>query len=118
MDLTSVPGPERAIGPTDGSQLWSDIVVHIVLGGPARKSLLFAGTQTSVFVSFNDGFHWQDFQLTLPTASAPDLVIYGADLIAGTHGHSIWILDHLAPLRQIDSNMAAADVWLFRPTTA
>ena len=67
----------------------------------ARKGLLFAGTETSVYVSFDDGDHWQPLQLNLPHTSMRDLTIHGDDLIVGTHGRSFWILDDITPLRQL-----------------
>ncbi len=110
----------------DGGKTWQDIsqgippgsFVRVVREDPARNGLLYAGTETGVFVSFDDGTHWQSLQLNLPTASVRDLIVHGDDLIAGTHGRSIWILDDLTPLRQMDSKVAASDAWLFQPATA
>jgi len=69
-------------------------------------------------VSFDDGDHWQPLQLNLPHTSMRDLTIHGDDLIVGTHGRSFWILDDITPLRQLSPQVAAADVFLFRPQTA
>ncbi|HEX8872481.1 MAG TPA: hypothetical protein VF758_06930, partial [Candidatus Acidoferrum sp.] len=85
---------------------------------PLRKGLLYAGTETSVFVSFNDGDSWQPLQLNLPHTSMRDLAIHGDDLIVATHGRSFWILDDLAPLRQLDSSVAKAAAHLFAPQQA
>jgi hypothetical protein len=83
-----------------------------------RKGLLFAGTETGVFVSFNDGATWQPLQLNLPNASVRDLVIKGNDLVIATHGRSFWILDDISPLRELSSTVANESVHLFRPATA
>ncbi|HKO03876.1 MAG TPA: hypothetical protein VJW51_03970, partial [Candidatus Acidoferrales bacterium] len=84
----------------------------------SRRGLLFAGTEGSVYVSFDDGDHWQPLQLNLPHTSMRDLTIHGDDLIVGTHGRSFWILDDITPLRQLTAQLATADVFLFRPETA
>jgi len=88
---------------------------NVVREDPARKGLLFAGTETSVYVSFNDGDSWQPLQLNLPHTSMRDLVIHGDDLVVGTHGRSFWILDDITPLRQISDDVAKAPVYLFAP---
>jgi hypothetical protein len=71
-----------------------------------------------VFVSFNDGDDWQPLRLNMPATSIRDLVVHGDDIVVGTHGRSFWILDDLMPLRQLDAQVAAAEVHLFRPQTA
>jgi photosystem II stability/assembly factor-like uncharacterized protein len=85
---------------------------------PARKGLLYACTEKGVYVSFNDGDDWQSLQLNLPVTSVRDLVVHENDLVVATFGRSFWILDNMTPLRQMDSHVAAADTWLFRPETA
>jgi photosystem II stability/assembly factor-like uncharacterized protein len=110
----------------DGGKSWQEIssgiptgsYVHVVREDPKRKGLLYAGTETGVFVSFDGGDHWQPLQLNLPNASVRDLIVDGDDLVAGTHGRSIWILDDLTPLRQLDAQVAASHAWLFAPETA
>jgi len=110
----------------DGGKAWQEIIAGIPAGSfvnavredPARKGLLFAGTETGVFVSFNDGDQWQPLQLNLPNASVRDLVVHGDDLVIGTFGRSIWILDDITPLRQLNSEVAGAEAWLFQPQTA
>jgi hypothetical protein len=92
--------------------------LNAVREDPARKGLLFAATETGVFVSLDDGDHWQSLQLNLPTVSVRDLVIHGDDLVIATHGRSFWILDDLTPLRQIDSKVASSDAYLYQPATA
>lgn len=92
--------------------------VHAVREDPIRKGLLFAGTETGVYVSFNDGELWQVLQLNLPVTSVRDLVVKGNDLVVATHGRSFWILDDISPLRELTSETAAANVHLFRPAAA
>jgi hypothetical protein len=92
--------------------------VDTVREDPIRKGLLFAGTETSVWVSFDDGDHWQSLQLNLPHSSMRDLWIHDDDLIVATHGRSFWILDDITPLRQIDKSTANTDAFLFKPASA
>ena len=92
--------------------------VNVVREDPAHKGLLFAGSETSVYVSFNDGDNWQPLQLNLPHTSMRDLAIHGDDLIVATHGRSFWILDDITPLRQWTSQSARASAYLFSPQTA
>jgi photosystem II stability/assembly factor-like uncharacterized protein len=109
----------------DGGKSWYLITnglpnspVNTVREDPVRKGLLFAGTETSVWVSFDDGEHWQALQLNLPHTSMRDLIIHDEDLILATHGRSFWILDDITPLRQITAAMQTADAFLFRPAAA
>src|ERR1700733_4226071 len=83
----------------------------------ANKGLLFAGTETGVYVSFDDGDHWQSLQLNLPVSSMRDLAIHGDDLIVATHGRSFWILDNIAPLRQASEARKVNGFWLYHPAT-
>ncbi len=83
-----------------------------------KKGLLFAGTETGVYVSFDDGDHWQPLQLNLPMSSMRDLTIHGDDLVVATHGRSFWILDNIAPLRQAAEARKADGFWLYHPATA
>jgi photosystem II stability/assembly factor-like uncharacterized protein len=99
-------------GIPDGSFL------NCVREDPARKGLLYACTEKGVYVSFNDGDDWQSLQLNLPVTSVRDLVVHENDLVVATFGRSFWILDDVTPLRQMDSHVAAADAWLFRPEAA
>jgi photosystem II stability/assembly factor-like uncharacterized protein len=92
--------------------------VRAVREDPARKGLLYAGTETGVFVSFDDGGRWQPLRLNLPTVPIHDLVVKGDDLVLATHGRAFWILDDLAALRQWNEGAAKADVHLFTPSTA
>ncbi len=109
----------------DGGKTWKEIVnglpdapVNTVREDPVRKGLLYAGTELAVYVSFNDGDDWQPLQRNMPPISIRDLVIHENDLVAGTHGRGFWILDDIAPLRQMNAETAAADAHLFRPSSA
>jgi photosystem II stability/assembly factor-like uncharacterized protein len=84
---------------------------------PRTRGLLFAGTELGVYVSFDDGDHWQSLQLNLPVSSIHDLVIHGDDLVVATHGRAFWILDDITPLRQVH-DVKAEGAWLYRPSTA
>ena len=85
---------------------------------PQSRGLLFAGTEFGVYVSFDDGDHWQSLQLNLPVTSVRDLTIHGDDLVIATHGRSFWILDNITPLRQVLEARRASGPWLYRPATA
>lgn len=92
--------------------------VDTVREDSVRKNLLFAGTETSVWVSFDAGDHWQSLQMNLPHSSMRDLWIHGSDLVVGTHGRGFWILDDITPLRQITDGVAKSDAHLFKPAPA
>ena len=110
----------------DYGKTWQEIAKGIPDGGasnvvredPVRKGLLFAGTEGSVYISFDDGDQWQPLQLNLPHTSMRDLTIHGDDLIVGTHGRSFWILDDITPLRQLSAEVAKSNVNLFAPQEA
>jgi photosystem II stability/assembly factor-like uncharacterized protein len=89
--------------------------IDVVRQDPKQKGLLFAGSETRVSVSFDDGNHWQSLRLNMPASSVRDLQIKGDDLVAGTHGRGFWILDDITPLRQIAAASAAQEAYLFRP---
>jgi photosystem II stability/assembly factor-like uncharacterized protein len=109
----------------DGGRSWQPIVnglapdapVDTVREDPVRKGLLFAGTEKSVWVSFDDGDHWQSLQQNLPHTSMRDLWIHDNDLIVATHGRSFWILDDITSLRQLTASTANSDT-LFKPAEA
>jgi photosystem II stability/assembly factor-like uncharacterized protein len=92
--------------------------VHVVRSDPARAGLLYAGTELGVYVSFDDGGHWQPLQLNLPVTSVRDLAVKDGDLVAATHGRSFWILDDVEPLRQLSAEALKEDAHLFRPAVA
>ena len=109
----------------DGGATWQAIAaglpenspVNTVREDPLRKGLLFAGTETAVWASIDDGGHWQPLQLNLPHTSMRDLWVNGNDLIVATHGRSFWILDDISPLRQLAGFHPDA-VTLFKPGAA
>ena len=96
----------------------ADHFVSVVRADPVRAGVLYAGTETGVFVSFDEGDHWRSLQRNLPTAWVRDLIVHDDDLIAATQGRAIWVLDGLAPLRQFDAMAAGADMHLFKPAAA
>ncbi len=110
----------------DFGQTWKPIVsglprnsfVRVVREDPKRQGLLYAGTETGVFLSFNDGAAWQSLQLNLPVVPIHDMVVKDDDLVVATHGRSFWILDDLTPLHQLDEKVAAAGAYLFKPRDA
>src|SRR6185295_14271918 len=92
--------------------------VNAVREDPVRRGLLYAGTEKGVYVSFDDGDHWQPLQLNLPVSSVRDIDVHGDDVVIATHGRAFWILDDVTPLRQAGPDVAAAEAWLFAPATA
>jgi photosystem II stability/assembly factor-like uncharacterized protein len=110
----------------DYGKTWTKIVdgipdgafSRVVREDPVRRGLLYAGTETGMYVSFDDGAHWQPFQLNLPVVSIQDLTVHGNDLVAATQGRAIWILDDLSPLRQWSEAIGKSDAHLFKPAPA
>jgi photosystem II stability/assembly factor-like uncharacterized protein len=111
---------------TDYGKTWSKITTglpengyaHAVREDPKRRGLLFAGTENGIYVSFDDGARWQSLKLNLPTTPIHDLTIKGDDLIVATHGRAFWILDGIAPLRQMTSATAGEEARLYQPAAA
>jgi photosystem II stability/assembly factor-like uncharacterized protein len=93
---------------------------RVVRADPVRRGLLFAGTQSGAYVSFDDGGRWQPLQLNLPLVPVTDLTIKQGDLVAATEGRGFWVLDDLEPLRELaaDPQLTAAPVHLFTPSPA
>ena len=110
----------------DGGKHWTEIdsgitpdaTTNVIRQDPERRGLLFAGTETQVWVSFDNGDHWQSLRLNMPAISVRDLAVHGDDLIAATHGRGFMVLDDITPLRQIDAQVAHAPVTLYQPETA
>jgi photosystem II stability/assembly factor-like uncharacterized protein len=110
----------------DGGKTWTEIVsglpeggiVNVVREDTRRRGLLFCGTEQAVYVSFDDGDHWQPLRLNMPATSIRDLIVKDTDLAVATHGRGFWILDDIEPLREIDDAIAAQDLHLFRPSPA
>ena len=107
----------------DYGQTWTKIVdgigdgdfVRAVREDPTRAGLLYAASQETVYVSWDDGSHWQSLALNLPVVEVSDLVVEEDDLVIGTHGRSFWVLRNIEPLRQMTDEVAAAAAYLFRP---
>src|SRR6185436_19423533 len=95
---------------------------RVVRTDPARRGLLYAGTEQGVYVSFDDGGSWQPFQGKLPLVPVTDLAVRGDDLIAATQGRGFWMLDDLTPLRQAEAVGGESDAGepfhLFTPEPA
>jgi len=114
----------------DSGRTWTKIVAGLPADQPSgsfarviradtkRAGLLFAGTESSVYVSFDDGDSWQSLMLNLPNTSYRDMVVKDNDLVVGTYGRGIWILDDFSPLRQVAAGMAAEPARLFKPGDA
>jgi photosystem II stability/assembly factor-like uncharacterized protein len=118
----------------DGGRTWTEIS-HGIGGGapsgpansiredPRKKGLLYAATDTQVWVSFDDGDNWQSLRLNMPAISVRDIEVKDdasclcSDLVAGTHGRGFWILDDVTPLRQAAAAAAASNAYLFKPVT-
>jgi photosystem II stability/assembly factor-like uncharacterized protein len=106
---------------TDYGKTWTKLVagipdgayVHAVREDPQQKELLYAGTETGIFVSFDSGANWQPLQLNLPQTPIHDLVVKNDDLVVATHGRSFWILDDITPLRQL-SEVATSEIYLYK----
>ncbi len=96
--------------------LASQDFTRVIRADPARQGLLYAGTETGLYLSFDDGANWDLFQLNLPVSPIYDLLIKDNNLIAGTHGRSIWILDDLTPLHQLTDEVVTAEAHLFKPS--
>lgn len=110
----------------DGGATWAPIVrglpersaTYVVREDPFRRGLLFAGTDDGPLVSFDDGEYWQSLAMNLPPVPVVDLTIREADIVVATTGQGLWILDDVAPLRQVTPDIARAGAFLFRPSTA
>jgi len=89
---------------------------RVIRCDPQREGLLYVGTETGVYISFDDGANWRPFQLNLPVTPIHDLIIKDNDLIAATHGRSFWILDGLTTLHQLNDDIAEKSVYLLQPS--
>jgi photosystem II stability/assembly factor-like uncharacterized protein len=110
----------------DGGKTWDNVVAGIPEGAyvnsvkedPVAKGLLYAATELRVYVSFNDGQHWEPLQGNMPVTSVRDVLVHGDDLAAATHGRGFWVMDQMASLREIatrSSEIASAKAYLFKP---
>jgi hypothetical protein len=107
----------------DYGKTWTKIVDGIpaeeftraIREDPVKRGLLYAATERGVWVSFDDGAHWQSLKINLPPVPVHDLMVKDGDLIAATHGRSFWIIDDLSPLRQLTPQVASAGAHLYKP---
>ena len=109
---------------TDGGNTWVKIVnglpnepVNVVREDPYQKGLLVAGTENAAYFSADAGLHWQSLKQNMPATSIRDLVIHEHDIVIGTHGRSIWVLDNLSPLRYL-AQLNVGSATLFPPVVA
>ncbi|MDE2235597.1 MAG: hypothetical protein KGK44_08635 [Gammaproteobacteria bacterium] len=110
----------------DNGKTWKLIVtgipdgsfVNVVREDPVKPGLLYAGTEKGVYVSFDDGRHWQSLQLNLPVTSVRDIDVHDNDLVIATHGRGFWIMDDMTELRQLDTQLAQGSDGLFTPEPA
>ena len=110
----------------DGGNTWREIVagidsgaiVNVVREDPKRRGLLYAGSETQVWFSIDDGGHWQSLRLNMPATSIRDLVVKDDDIAVATHGRSFWILDDVTLLRQVAIGAMQPPVTLFAPQVA
>jgi len=110
----------------DGGATWKEIDNGMNISGPVnvvredlkQKDLLFAGTEREVYFSIDDGGNWQSLRMNMPASSIRDLVIHENDLVIGTHGRSIWILDDISPLRDLAAAMKSNEPYLHDPSMA
>ena len=96
-------------------KLAQDVYLHAVREDPKKKGQLYLGTERGVMYSSDDGVTWQSLQLNLPTVAVHDLVVKDDDLLVGTHGRSIWILDDVTPFREATPSLLGSAVHLFKP---
>jgi hypothetical protein len=110
----------------DGGTTWKEIVsgmnpsgpVNAVREDPKQMGLLFAGTERELYFTIDDGENWQSLRLNMPATSIRDLVVQENDVVMGTHGRSIWILDDISPLRGMPNALKSAPAHLFKPALA
>ena len=128
--LTVGPGreavPPKIFRTRDFGATWQPVInglppnesVRVVREDPVRKGLLFAGTDSSVYLSFDSGDHWHPLTLNLPPTPVTDMEIHGDDVVISTFGRGLWILDDITPIRQLTPEVLASSVHLFHPATA
>ena len=101
---------------TDGKNgIAADSPTRVVREDPAREGLLYAGTEFGMFISFDNGAHWQSFQMNLPNVPVTDIKIHHNDLIVSTQGRAFWILDNISSLRELSSQITSTEPHLFKP---
>jgi photosystem II stability/assembly factor-like uncharacterized protein len=101
---------------TDGKNgIPADWPTRVVREDPDRVGLLYAGTEFGMFISFDNGAHWQSFQLNLPQVPVTDIKVHHQDLIVSTQGRAIWILDNVSSLHQLTAETRRSEITLFKP---
>jgi photosystem II stability/assembly factor-like uncharacterized protein len=101
---------------TDGKNgIPADWPTRVVREDPDRQGLLYAGTEFGMFISFDNGAHWQSFQLNLPNVPVSDIKVHHKDLIVSTQGRAIWILDNVSSLHQLSAQTKPSEIMLFKP---
>jgi photosystem II stability/assembly factor-like uncharacterized protein len=104
---------------TDGKNgIPADWPTRVVREDPVREHLLYAGTEFGLFISYDDGAHWQSFELNMPNVPITDIKVHHDDLIVATQGRSMWILDDVSPLRQVTAQTTVSAAVLFKPREA
>ncbi len=111
---------------TDYGKTWQKITqgiqaehfTRVLREDPGRKGLLYAGTETGMYISFDDGLNWNPFQLNLPVVPITDLTLKDNNLVVATQGRSVWILDDLTVLHQLDNEKKSANTILYKPKPA
>jgi photosystem II stability/assembly factor-like uncharacterized protein len=104
---------------TDGRNgIAADEPTRVVREDPDRTGLLYAGTEFGLYVSFDNGDHWQSFQMNLPVTPVTDIKVAHKDLVISTQGRSFWILDDLTPIHQLSDKVTSAPAFLFAPREA
>jgi photosystem II stability/assembly factor-like uncharacterized protein len=93
----------------------ADWPTRVVREDPDREGLLYAGTEFGMFISFDNGSHWQSFQLNLPNIPVSDIKVHHKDLVVSTQGRAFWIVDNISALHQLTSQVKTGEVHLFRP---
>ena len=101
-----------------GKDITDGTFVRVVREDDVRRGLLYAGTETGIYVSFDDGANWQSLQLNLPVTPIWDLAIKDNDLVIATHGRAFWVLDDVGPLRTLSAEIAGKPIHLFAPSPA
>jgi photosystem II stability/assembly factor-like uncharacterized protein len=104
---------------TDGKNgIPADWPTRVVREDPVREHLLYAGTEFGLFISYDDGAHWQSFELNVPNVPITDIKVHHDDLIVSTQGRSMWILDDVSALRQLNGEIGTMPAVLFKPRNA
>ncbi|MCE9601091.1 MAG: glycosyl hydrolase [Gemmatimonadetes bacterium] len=111
---------------TDFGRSWTKIVdgiraddyIHAVREDKNRRGLLYAAGQHGVYISYDDGTHWQSLRLNMPDVPVADLIVEGNELVIASHGRGFWVLDNVAPLRQVNPAVATAAAHLYTPPVA